>query len=108
VSLYRRAAKRDDAEGPVVNRLRQLGATVSRVSGKDTPDLIVGFRGLTHLAEVKTGRAKLKPGQAEFARTWRGSPVATLRTPDDATAWLLSLPAARADWAVAWEQETGS
>jgi Holliday junction resolvase len=75
----------------VVERLRQLGASVARVSGEDTPDLLVGWRGRTYLAEVKTGKAKLKPGQAEFARTWRGSPVATLRTPQEATDWLLGL-----------------
>jgi Holliday junction resolvase len=91
MALYRRAAKRDDAEPAVVERLRQLGASVARVSGEDTPDLLVGWRGHTYLAEVKTGKAKLKPGQAEFARAWRGSPIATLRTPQEATDWLLGL-----------------
>jgi hypothetical protein len=91
LSLYRRAAKRDEAEPAVVERLRQLGASVRHLSGRDVADLLIGWRGQTHLAEVKTGRAKLKPGQAEFARTWRGAPVATLRTPDEATAWLLGL-----------------
>lgn len=91
MSLHRRAAKRDDAEGAIVEALTQLGARVVRLSGKDMPDLLIGWKGHTYLAEVKTGRARLKPGQATFAQTWNGHPIAVLRTPDEAVSWLLGL-----------------
>jgi len=90
MSLHRRAAKRDDSEASIVDRLKALGAGVVRVSGENVPDLLIGWRGMTLLAEVKTGKAKLKPGQVEFASNWRGAPVATLRTPEQAQDWLLS------------------
>ena len=96
MSLYRRAAKRDDAEPEVVEALTQLGASVVRLSGRDVPDLLIGWRGITLAAEVKTGKAKLKPGQASFQARWSGSPVAVLRNATDATRWLLGfMPQAR-------------
>ena len=86
--MRRISAHRDDAEAAIVQTLRKGGASVVLVTTKDAPDLIIGFRGATTLAEVKTGRRKLKPGQVAFAATWRGGPLVTLRTVDDALALL--------------------
>lgn len=82
----RRAAKRDASEPEVVAALEQLGFSVCRL---DQPvDLLVGFRGRTHIVEVKTGTKGygkgLNENQQIFADNWRGSPVVTLRSRDDA------------------------
>jgi hypothetical protein len=69
------AKRRDKNEAEIVRELKRIGATVSIV---DQPcDLIVGWRGLNWLFEVKdptnspAGR-KLTPPQAQFHNTWRG------------------------------------
>jgi Holliday junction resolvase len=82
------SGRRDGAEPGVVKAFEAGGATVTKLSGKDIPDLLVGFLRETHLVEVKTNQAKLRDGQAEFARTWLGSPVVLARTPAQARKWL--------------------
>lgn len=84
----RRAAKRDTAEPQIVDMFRALGCSVERM---DRPcDLLVGFKGVSHLVEVKTGTkgygAVLNGNQQDFVRTWRGGPVLIARTPEDAQA----------------------
>jgi hypothetical protein len=92
VSEWQRAVatggRRDDAEPGVVRAFEAGGASVKKLSGKDVPDLLVGFLMETHLVEVKTNRAQLRRGQAEFARRWLGSPVVVARTPGQARKWL--------------------
>ena len=85
----RRAAKRDTAEQLIVAVLRQHYMSVFRL---DQPtDLLVGYRGVTHLVECKSGHkgyAKaLNANQARFAEEWRGSPVVTLHGVEDAIEW---------------------
>jgi len=76
----RRKAKRDVNEGEIVDGLRQIGATVGRINEEDYPDLIVGFRGVNYLIEIKppsgprggvSGRT-LSTGQLKWAMEWRG------------------------------------
>lgn len=81
-------ARRDEAEPEVVKAFEAGGASVAKINGKDIPDLIVGYLRETHLVEVKTNKAKLRDGQATFARTWLGSPVIVARTPAQARKWL--------------------
>lgn len=80
--------RRDEVEPGVIKAFEAGGATVKQLSGKDVPDLLVGYLLETHLVEVKTNRAKLRDGQAQFARTWLGSPVVVARTPAQARKWL--------------------
>lgn len=90
----RRAAKRDENEAAIVEALEAVGATVERLSGASIPDLLVGYRGVTTLMEVKqpagakggTSHRDLLPGQAAWHAAWRGSPVAVVRTPAEALA----------------------
>ena len=93
----RRAAKRDDSEAGIVEVLESLGASVFRM---DRPcDLLIGYRGQTHLAECKTPGAKAtgkkkratKKYQDDFASGWKGAAVVRLFTPEDAASWLLGL-----------------
>ncbi len=82
MSLHRRNARRDANEGPIVRALKQVGASVARLSAAGMPDLIVWYRGSIFLLEVKTaaGRARL----AQEQRLAEGWPVVTVRTVDAA------------------------
>lgn len=92
-----KAAHRDKAEAPIIKALRAVGAVVHQLNGKDIPDLLVGYRGLTYLLEVKsvltntrkdgytrTERTAVSKGQQEFAASWRGGPVRLVTTPEEA------------------------
>lgn len=87
----RRASKVDDNQAQVVAALRAAGATVRLLHavGDGCPDLLVGYRGLTYLIEVKDGRRppserRLTPAQEVWHRTWNGWPVAVVLDIDGA------------------------
>jgi len=90
----RRAAKRDLNEQTIVTALERVGATVERMSGPDLPDLLVGYRGVNVLLEVKrpagakggTSHRDLLPGQAEWHAAWRGAAPVVVRTAEEALA----------------------
>lgn len=86
---HRYAQRRDNSEAGIIARLRAFGATVTQIDGRNVADLLVAYKGSWGVAEVKTGRAKLKPGQ-EAWRASQAAPVAILRTPEEAEAWLRS------------------
>jgi hypothetical protein len=79
MSLFRKAAKRDAVESQIVAALRQLGWSVLQVSVKDGPDLfaakLVNWVPRCVAIECKTGKRKLKPGQADFQANWQGEYV---------------------------------
>lgn len=85
--------KRDAIQGAVVEAFRDCGLSVydAAHAGKDFPDLVVGWAGKTWLVELKTGKAPLTPGQVEFARQWRGSPVVVLRSVTEAMDWACAI-----------------
>lgn len=83
MALFRRAAKRDAAEAAVIEALRLYGFTVQQVSIPHGPDLLIGRDDITRVAEVKTGKGKLKAGQLDWWNSWRGNRVLVLRTVDD-------------------------
>lgn len=77
--MVRRAAKIDANQVEIVKALRQVGASVQSLAatGKGCPDLLVGFRGVNFLMEVKDGekvksKRKLTPDQVEWHDSWRG------------------------------------
>lgn len=87
----RRAAHRDAAEPVIVQALESVGASVTKLSAKGVPDLLVGYQGATFLLEVKTpgaskggSNAKANSGQAEWRAAWRGGVVAVVETPAQA------------------------
>jgi Holliday junction resolvase len=61
----RRAAKLDDNQRSIVQRLESHGAFVQSLAsiGKGCPDLLVGYRGAWNIIEIKDG-AKPKSAQA--------------------------------------------
>ncbi len=82
----RRAAKIDRNQPEIVAALRKAGAMVQPLHsiGQGFPDLLVFFRGVLTLLEVKdgdlppSGRA-LTPDQVEFHRVW---PVTVVNNAD--------------------------
>ena len=75
----RRAARIDVNQPDIVEALRKAGATVQPLHtvGKGCPDLLVGWRGLNLLIEVKNGklsqsRRKLTPDEARWCSEWKG------------------------------------
>jgi hypothetical protein len=81
--LPRYAARRDNAEGPIVEALEACGFTVEQISKKDVPDLLIGRAGITRVVEVKTDDRPLSPGQVRWWGAWNGNGAIVLRTVDD-------------------------
>lgn len=77
----RRNPKRDQTEKTIVEALRGVGASVTRLDDPGIPDLLVGFRGKTFLLEVKTGLGKLNELQQQFFESWRGGQLSVVRDP---------------------------
>lgn len=77
-----RAARVDGNHVQVVEALRRAGMTVQSLAGvgKGCPDLLVGFRGLNVLLEVKDGEKppsarQLTVDETEWQQTWGGQVV---------------------------------
>jgi hypothetical protein len=71
--------KRDASEAGIVEVLRVAGALVYRL---DRPcDLLVYYRGVIRVVEVKTGKGKLTENQKEFRKHW---PLHIIRDVDGA------------------------
>lgn len=75
----RRAAKVDRNQPEIIRCLRRAGAEVEPLHavGKGCPDLLVGFRGMNYLLEVKDGekppsKRTLTPDQIVWHEKWRG------------------------------------
>jgi len=86
----RKAAKIDDNQKAIVNVLRQIGASVQSLAatGKGCPDLLIGYRGINYLMEVKDGdkvlsKQKLTIDQEHWHSLWRGS-VHIVKSVDEA------------------------
>lgn len=76
----RKAAKIDANQIEVVSALRQIGASVQSLAttGKGCPDLLVGYRGINYLLEVKDGNKPpsarlLTEDQLRWHQNWQGS-----------------------------------
>ena len=84
----------DDNQESIVKALRAIGATVRVVTqGGGLPDLLVGFRGVTVLMEVKDGKKppsarKLTEAEQKFFDEWRGGLLVVVESIDDAIAAL--------------------
>ena len=74
------ACKVDDNQREIVKKLRKIpGVTVSITSalGDGFPDIVVGYKGVNHLIEIKDGskppsRRKLTPAEGKFHGLWTG------------------------------------
>lgn len=85
MNVKRIAAKRDLVEPEIITALRAVGATVQPLSAKGCPDLLVGYKGVNYLLEVKTGKAKLTEDEQTWHILWQGQ-VTIVRSVEDALA----------------------
>lgn len=78
-------AKTDKNQAEIVDAMRKHGATVQILSavGKGVPDLLVGYRGVNFLFEVKGQNGKLTEPQIKWHDDWQGK-VYIVRSIDDA------------------------
>jgi hypothetical protein len=66
----RHGVRRDENEAPIVRDLKKIGASVIRLNDAD---LLVGFRQVNYLLEIKMPGFGIRKGvQQEFWDTWRG------------------------------------
>lgn len=81
-------ANRIKSDGPtkrIKAHLESIGATVEYFKARAArgnegrPDLIVGFRGVTYLLEVKDEKGKLSSEQILYHAKWRGKPIDVVR-----------------------------
>ena len=70
-----RNARVDSNHREIADALRAVGASVVSLAaiGRGVPDLLVGFRGVNYLLEIKTTKGKLTPDQTEFTALYRGA-----------------------------------
>lgn len=78
------AARRDSNEKEIVQALRDLGASVTYLNLPNAPDLLVGYNFETYLFEIKEKKGKLREGQIEWSKQWRGKPTLVVRCLEDA------------------------
>lgn len=86
------ARKVDANQAEITEALRRVGASVQPLHtiGQGCPDLLVGYRGINLVLEVKDGEKKpseqkLTPDEANWHARWRGQ-VAIVRSVDEALA----------------------
>lgn len=93
--MSRFARQRDANEPAIVRALMAVGASVQRLDGTGVPDLLVSYRGVLCLLEVKnpdakgggkynTGDGCLTEAQTRWWKTWTGKPPVIVWTAQDA------------------------
>jgi len=75
----------DKNQAEIVDYLRRTGRTVISLSqvGGGCPDILVGYRGVNFLFEIKSERGKLSESQVEMHDNWRGK-IHVVRSIEDA------------------------
>jgi hypothetical protein len=88
----------DRNQQPIVDLVRAMGGTVEITTGVGDgfPDLVIGWRGLTILVEVKKpGKAaastRLRESQDLFRVRWTGGPVLDVETATELVQKLIDL-----------------
>ena len=91
------ARQRDKNERDIVAALKAAGASVQQLDGTGVPDLLVSYRDVLHLIEVKnpdakggakynTGEGELTEGQVKWWSTWLGKRPVVVHTAAEALA----------------------
>ena len=72
----------DENQGRIIKALREIGASVIVLSqvGGGCPDILVGYRGINYLMEIKGPRGKLSERQIAFHESWRGGEINVIRS----------------------------
>ena len=92
----RRAARTDSNHIEIVKHFRFCGAKVLSLAamGKGVPDLLVCWKNITWLVEIKTPKGKQTPDQIAFLKEWTGM-VVLVRSPAqvEETMWAMEFQA---------------
>lgn len=96
--MSRYARRKDANHGVIAKRFEKLGCSVLDTSAAAIPgfpDLVIGMMGVNHLVEIKNpeykyGRNGLNANQSAFNRDWRGCPMWTVSSEDEATALVMN------------------
>jgi len=85
-------ARTDANQHAIVNALRKCGARVHLLyrEGRGCPDLLVGYRGVNLLIEVKTESGELTKREAQWHHNWPGQ-VDIVRTVEEAVHLLMEV-----------------
>jgi hypothetical protein len=78
-----RRSESDSHQRAIVAAFERGGASVVDLSqlGFGVPDLLVGYKGVTELVEVKLGNGRMSHSQRAMRNTWAGREVKTVRSP---------------------------
>jgi len=89
----RRASRVDANQRAIVLALRRVGASVESLAavGGGVPDLLVAFRGVVYLMEIKTAKGKVRASQLAWQADWQ-APVYVVRSADEALRVIGALP----------------
>ena len=75
--------KTDANQSDIVKAIRKAGGSVQILAavGAGCPDLLVGWKGLNILLEIKSEKGKLTPDQQVWWREWLGGRPFIIRSP---------------------------
>jgi Holliday junction resolvase len=78
--------KVDNNQLEIVKAFRSMGATVLNLSGvgKGCPDLLIGYKGISVLVEIKSKTGKFTEPQLKFMEQWQGGAVNRIDSVDGA------------------------
>ena len=78
--------KVDNNQLEIVKTFRSMGATVLNLSGvgKGCPDLLIGYKNISVLVEVKSKTGKFTEPQLKFMEQWKGGAVNRIDSVDGA------------------------
>lgn len=78
--------KVDNNQLEIVKVFKSLGATVLNLSGvgKGCPDLLIGYKGISVLVEIKSKTGKFTEPQLKFMEQWQGGAVNRIDSVDGA------------------------
>ena len=78
--------KVDNNQLDIVKAFRSMGATVLNLSavGKGCPDLLIGYKNISVLVEVKSKTGKFTEPQLKFMEQWKGGAVNRIDSVDGA------------------------
>lgn len=78
--------KVDNNQLDIVKTFKSMGATVLNLSavGKGCPDLLIGYKNISVLVEVKSKIGKFTEPQLKFMEQWQGGAVNRIDSVDGA------------------------
>lgn len=92
-------SKTDGNHAAITRALRDAGRSVLDLAsvGGGAPDILVGWSGKMLLMEIKNpqGRNRVQENQVDWHRSWHGTPVVVVRSPEEALRATGVLPSAR-------------